>query len=71
MVVCRRMGMSANRRDDWATRNVGLPLAVKKRLEGLKLIPQEPSWRVVERLLDEHDAVRRSAPSVAQGVASA
>ena len=60
------MGMAANRREDWATRNIGLPLAVKKRLESLKLIPQEPSWRVVERLLDSYDLLHpKAAPQTA------
>ena len=60
------MGMAANRRGEWATRNVGLPPAVKLRLESLKLIPQEPTWRVVERLLDSYDLSRsKTAPQPA------
>ncbi len=66
------MHMAPNGREEWATQNVGLPPAIKKRLEALKLIPQEPFWRVVERLLDSYDlqhpkhapqAARESAPA--------
>ena len=33
----------------------------KRRVEALRLIPEEPVWRVLERLLDEHDARSRAA----------
>ena len=63
------MHMVPNGRSDWATRNVGLPPAVKKRLESLKLIPQEPSWRVIERLLDSYDLLHpKVAPQAAPEV---
>ena len=32
------------------------------RVERLKLIPEEPRWRVLERLLDEHDARETEHP---------
>ena len=66
------MSMVANGREGWATRNIGLPPAVKRRLESLKLIPQEPAWRVVERLLDSYDLSHpKNAPQTAPEVSEA
>ena len=37
------------------------PDDVIRRVVELKVIPEEPAWRVVQRLLDEHDARSRAA----------
>ena len=37
------------------------PTEVVRRVAALKVIPEEPAWRVLERLLDEHDARARTA----------
>lgn len=38
--------------------------SILRRVESLKIIDEEPAWRVVERLLDEHEARAPSAPAV-------
>jgi hypothetical protein len=44
-----------------ATVTIALTPGVKSRLESLRIIPEESYWRVLERLLDEHDARSRAA----------
>ncbi|MFZ0700076.1 MAG: hypothetical protein WAN74_07825 [Thermoplasmata archaeon] len=44
------MGPEPKRRPIWVRPEL------LRRVERQKIIPEEPAWKVVERLLDEHDA---------------
>ena len=55
--------MPANGRESWATRNLAVPGGVKDRLRAVEAYPKEPFWRIIKRLLDEHDSRAPASPS--------
>ena len=47
--------------------SVAVPFEIVPRLDGLRIIPSEPRWRVIERLLDSYDLLHpKVAPQAAQ-----
>ena len=43
---------------DYGFKAMNVKVRTKERLDGVKIIPQEPYSDVIDRLLDEHDRVR-------------
>jgi hypothetical protein len=44
-----------------ADKTIVVPPKLKRRLESLRRVPEDPLWRVIERGLDERDELRRKS----------